>query len=251
MLGIVATVSLLNFIPHNYSNEVAVLGFLSYLFSSLLIFTLPQFVHNSLEEKKKRILNRAFMILSGFSMVFIALTFITQNVFYGNIILITMGLTIGYSMILLIVLSVKNKKNKMDLSTLISGIVTIILMPLVLLIDFDVFIGEEFSDYIGTIIFFPGLYLILNLIFIVSSRKHFIVKKIEIENFTQTYGISKREVDVLMLLTQGKSYQEIADLLNISLSTVKTHISRLYQKTNTKNKVELSSLIYKSTESTT
>jgi two-component system, NarL family, response regulator LiaR len=43
-------------------------------------------------------------------------------------------------------------------------------------------------------------------------------------------GISKREYEVLALMAKGHSNQEVADQLFISLSTVKTHTSNLFQK---------------------
>ncbi len=43
-------------------------------------------------------------------------------------------------------------------------------------------------------------------------------------------GISDREEQVLQLLAEGHSNQEIADCLYISLNTVKTHLNHLYQK---------------------
>ena len=43
-------------------------------------------------------------------------------------------------------------------------------------------------------------------------------------------GISERESEVLALLAEGCSNQEIAERLYISLSTVKTHLHKLYQK---------------------
>jgi len=43
-------------------------------------------------------------------------------------------------------------------------------------------------------------------------------------------GISSREMEVLDHLAKGHSNQEIADLLFVSLNTIKTHISNLYIK---------------------
>lgn len=43
-------------------------------------------------------------------------------------------------------------------------------------------------------------------------------------------GISKRELEVLELMAQGCSNQEIATRLFVSLNTVKTHSSRLFEK---------------------
>jgi DNA-binding CsgD family transcriptional regulator len=46
----------------------------------------------------------------------------------------------------------------------------------------------------------------------------------------QRYGLSVREADVLKLLLTGRSAPAIASGLNLSLSTVKTHISHIYKK---------------------
>lgn len=43
-------------------------------------------------------------------------------------------------------------------------------------------------------------------------------------------GLSKRELEILTLLAQGSSNQEIAEKLFVSLSTVKTHNQNLFEK---------------------
>ncbi len=45
-----------------------------------------------------------------------------------------------------------------------------------------------------------------------------------------TEGLSAREAEVLQCLSKGLLYKEIADLLEISYATVRTHIERIYQK---------------------
>jgi LuxR family maltose regulon positive regulatory protein len=42
--------------------------------------------------------------------------------------------------------------------------------------------------------------------------------------------LSERELEVLALIAAGKSNEEIASSLFVSLSTVKTHINNLYRK---------------------
>jgi two-component system, NarL family, response regulator LiaR len=51
-------------------------------------------------------------------------------------------------------------------------------------------------------------------------------------------GISKREYEVLELLSNGLSNQEIADKLFVSTSTVKTHVSNVLAKLNASRRTE-------------
>lgn len=50
--------------------------------------------------------------------------------------------------------------------------------------------------------------------------------------------VSRRERDVLVLLAQGKSDKEIADELNISFNTAKTHMKNILRKLDVKNRTE-------------
>jgi DNA-binding NarL/FixJ family response regulator len=50
------------------------------------------------------------------------------------------------------------------------------------------------------------------------------------EKAIKSLGISERELDVLEHLGKGHSNQEIANKLFISINTVKTHLSSVYQK---------------------
>lgn len=51
-------------------------------------------------------------------------------------------------------------------------------------------------------------------------------------------GISKRELEVLELMAQGLSNQEIADKLFVSLNTVKTHSANLFIKLDAKRRTQ-------------
>jgi DNA-binding NarL/FixJ family response regulator len=46
----------------------------------------------------------------------------------------------------------------------------------------------------------------------------------------ETEGLSPREREVLELLARGYFYKEITETLNISMSTVNTHVRRIYEK---------------------
>ena len=50
--------------------------------------------------------------------------------------------------------------------------------------------------------------------------------------------LSKRELEILSLLAQGHSNQEIAAKLFVSLSTIKTHIQNLFEKLDVKRRIQ-------------
>lgn len=56
----------------------------------------------------------------------------------------------------------------------------------------------------------------------------------------ETLSIKEREI--LKMVHQGLSNKEIADKHNIEVSTVKTHVSRIYQKTGIRNRKEVASI---------
>lgn len=74
--------------------------------------------------------------------------------------------------------------------------------------------------------------LVLSLLFYIYSLKR--TKKMAIVD-----NLSKQEINIKNYILQGKSNKEIADELFISLSTVKTHITSIYNKLNVSNRGEL------------
>jgi DNA-binding NarL/FixJ family response regulator len=51
--------------------------------------------------------------------------------------------------------------------------------------------------------------------------------------------LSRREMDVLVMLAEGKSHQEVAELLAISHKTVASYKYRIHQKLNTRNTADI------------
>ncbi len=68
----------------------------------------------------------------------------------------------------------------------------------------------------------------------ISQNFPFAINQKEIEN----RKISKRELEVLTLISDGKSNQEIADSLFVSIPTIKTHISNLFEKLDAKRRTQ-------------
>jgi NarL family two-component system response regulator LiaR len=58
------------------------------------------------------------------------------------------------------------------------------------------------------------------------------------ETALQELGLSKRELEVLELMSAGLSNQEIAACLFVSLNTIKTHSSRLFEKLDVKRRTQ-------------
>jgi DNA-binding CsgD family transcriptional regulator len=51
-------------------------------------------------------------------------------------------------------------------------------------------------------------------------------------------NISKREMEVMALVSESMTNEEIAQKLFLSAKTVKTHIRNLFEKTGIRNRVE-------------
>ena len=60
----------------------------------------------------------------------------------------------------------------------------------------------------------------------------------QLERERQQLNLSSRELEVLQLMARGLSNQEIADQLFLSLPTVKTHSSRLFEKLDVKRRTQ-------------
>ncbi|GGF19127.1 response regulator [Flavobacterium limi] len=65
------------------------------------------------------------------------------------------------------------------------------------------------------------------------------------EDFESIPGLSRRERDIALLLSKGKSTQEIADDLFLSFLTVQTHRRNILQKYKMKNVAELIAFLLK------
>lgn len=62
--------------------------------------------------------------------------------------------------------------------------------------------------------------------------------EVRIERTGDEFGLTKREREILMLMYRGRSNREIAELLFLSESTVKTHVYNIFRKMGIRNRVE-------------
>ncbi len=119
---------------------------------------------------------------------------------------------------------------------------------------YDYFIAKNtyifnFTDAYLPLWFNIGFYSFWNLFFLIfTGYNHQRVVStpdvIELNPpFLERFGISGREKEVIGMVLSGKTNQDIADKLFISLKTVKNHIHNIFQKTGAKTRMELSFII--------
>jgi len=115
---------------------------------------------------------------------------------------------------------------------LLYGFALAALTALLKFIEYRFFVLDlSLEFYLGTVaVFFTGLGIWAGLRLtrrkVVIATPDFKLNEAEL----QRLGLSKREYEVLELIAQGLSNQEIAAKLFVSLNTVKTHSSNLFMK---------------------
>ena len=135
-------------------------------------------------------------------------------------------------------------------STIIYGISLALLLFLLkwLELRFIIF-SHSFEVYIGFIaIIFTALGIWLAVKLSKPKIKTVVVEKEVYVNRNENFvldtsliaqlELSKRELEILNLLAQGHSNQEIAAKLFVSVSTVKTHIQNLFEKLDVKRRIQ-------------
>jgi DNA-binding NarL/FixJ family response regulator len=119
---------------------------------------------------------------------------------------------------------------------LIYSLIVLVLIVVLSLVQFNIFYMSNRNDVILVvaviILMAAGAYF--GQLFIKrKSAKTFEVNKAKNQNL-----LSKRELEVLHLLSLGHSNQEIADKLFVSITTIKTHTSNIYQKLDVKRRTQ-------------
>lgn len=133
----------------------------------------------------------------------------------------------------------------MGRTTIIFGICLAILLILMKWIEYSYFIRdislEIYLGIVGLICLVLGILLGRK----VSRERQDAVAQPPIINAeplaypsNNLYNLSPREFEVLVLIAQGHSYQEIADQLHVSLSTIKTHASNIFSKMDVQRRTQ-------------
>ena len=73
-----------------------------------------------------------------------------------------------------------------------------------------------------------------------SIAKKIVITLHEEKNETlPTINLTKREIEVLTVLSKGYSYAEAADVMNISIKTLPVHVRHIYKKMGISNRTEM------------
>ncbi|PWK73790.1 regulatory LuxR family protein [Mucilaginibacter oryzae] len=108
-------------------------------------------------------------------------------------------------------------------------------------------VNHAYEAYIGAVaIFFTtlGIWISLKLtkpktVFVekavyINQSPGFTINQTELDKL----GLSKRELEVLQLMAEGLSNQEISERLFVSLNTIKTHSAKLFEKMEVKRRTQ-------------
>lgn len=120
----------------------------------------------------------------------------------------------------------------MKRTVLLYGLALAVLVFLLKYLEYRLIVHDlSIEFYVGLVaLFFTGLGIWAGLKLtrkqIVIVGPDFLLNEAELKRL----GISKREHEVLELIANGLSNQEIADKLFVSLNTIKTHSSNLFLK---------------------
>ena len=108
----------------------------------------------------------------------------------------------------------------------------------------QIILSESMIYFIKTYAVFSAI-LIIGMAYYCLLKSSFSSSSISYESTYQKLHtkLSKREVEIAFHLVNGKSYKEISEICFISLATVKSHISNIFQKLNIKKRAEIVSCL--------
>src|SRR5688572_24340475 len=96
--------------------------------------------------------------------------------------------------------------------------------------------GPEIWIAVISLVFF-GIGIFISRKYLPKIKKEIVQKEIDLVQVDKL-GLSKREYEILQLINDGLSNQQIADKLFLSENTVKKHISNLFIKLDVQRRTE-------------
>jgi len=184
------------------------------------------------------------------ALVYFALTILFVFFFPDNIFLYAALVVIFAAMIIFVMALVIRRRSRIQSATgkafwSAFVILSTVFCPIIVSDAFIAFNNRAMEGVgpFGSIIF-PVYYLWFNVLAMVYLISYFLSLPRHAESgihkeVLEQYKITGREQEILSLLLEGLSYNEIAEKLCISVHTVNNHVANMYGKTGAKNKIEL------------
>jgi DNA-binding NarL/FixJ family response regulator len=97
-------------------------------------------------------------------------------------------------------------------------------------------VGAEMWIAIISLVFF-GIGIFISRKYLPVIKKEPVIKEVDPEQVNKL-GLSRREYEILQLINDGLSNQQIADKLFVSENTVKKHVSNLFLKLDVQRRTE-------------
>lgn len=72
---------------------------------------------------------------------------------------------------------------------------------------------------------------------------HVVMVNSSIDSKLDRFNLTERQKEILILLYNGKSYKQIADLCNISIETLNSHVKAIYPKLNINSRGEIKGVL--------
>ncbi len=244
---------------NNAGNDytAAILKILACIGCALTIYYTPVFIHEFLSYRPEAKRRYALGLLACIPLISTFFYFIFNKYYLISIGSLALLLSVLYTLIL-VYCRLKDldagKKRIVKAFTLLS-VIFLPYLSLDIVIERIPGIGPAFPYGILSL---PLFYAIWNLISIYFGYREFarildsgteaqsdgdLTGEESIDAFCRRFSVTSREKEVIRLLVKGYSYNKISEELTISLSTTKSHIYNIYQKSGVGNKIELLYLI--------
>jgi DNA-binding CsgD family transcriptional regulator len=219
------------------------LGMMSYLGADAFVYFLPSFV-DGIFMPRSAVAGRIFLPLGIVSFLSCAiLYFASLSRFIHYISMGALLLAILYSVFVIVIrIDLRSRLLYVRFSQTMA-LVSVFLLPAIIGIDILPFSRANAALGYRTPLTLPltfmcwcGTYMVLQTRSLLRSWEA--VEEIS-DAFIRRFHITRKEKQVVECIIRGKSYKEIMDELGITMPTVKTHITNIYRKTASYNKIDL------------
>lgn len=158
------------------------------------------------------------------------------------------SITLLMALTIYLFIEIRRQKILLDRKWVSFGYIVLIGIPLELL-EFFLFHGQIIDEYIPKGLLSYSVFSLILAVIVIRWNIEALVHREKSEskktsdNFIKTYAITQRERDVIEELKKGKSRNDIANSLYISIRTVDRHLNNVYRKCGVRNPVELINLL--------